>query len=440
MDPVLIAIIVFCLLIAILATGMWVFLSLVLAASLSLFGIMDFSPDRIGAIASRIVVRSASSWELAAVPMFIWMGEIMFRTDISDRLFRGLAPIVRRIPGGLLHTNVFGSALFAAVSGSSAATTATVGKITTTELKQRGYSESLALGSLAGAGSLGLLIPPSIVLIIYGVLAEVSIAKLFIAGVFPGILIALLYAAYIMIRCSITPSLAPKAGPAGDDDTIVAIVRNLSPVIGLIVIVLGSIYSGWSTPSEAAAIGVFAAMMFSLLTKQMSKDIFILSISNALKTSCMVCAILMCAAFLSSAIGYMHIPRNIALYIESLNMSPYALITVLALFFIILGFFLDGISIIVMSLPITLPVIVGAGFDPIWYGIFLVIMIELGQMTPPVGFNLFVIQGISGAPIYRVALYSIPFFLMMCLAVVLLVIFPEIATWLPEALSSRPNS
>jgi len=439
-DPVLIAIIVFCGLIAILATGMWVFISLVLAASLSLYGVMDFTPDRIGAIASRIVVRSASSWELAAVPMFIWMGEIMFRTDISDRLFRGLAPIVRKIPGGLLHTNVFGSALFAAVSGSSAATTATVGKITTTELKQRGYSESLALGSLAGAGSLGLLIPPSIVLIIYGVLAEVSITKLFIAGVIPGLMIAGLYSAYIAVRCSISPELAPKAKAGGVDDSLFAIARNLSPVLGLILIVLGSIYTGWATPSEAAAVGVFAAMMFSLLTKQMTKAVFVLSISNALKTSCMVCAILMCAAFLSTAIGYMHIPRNIALYIETLNMSPYELIAALAIFFILLGFFLDGISIIVMSLPITLPIIVQAGFDPVWYGIFLVIMIELGQMTPPVGFNLFVIQGISGVPIFKIAIYAIPFFLMMCVAVILLVAFPDIALWLPDALSSNPGT
>lgn len=435
MDPVVTAIIVFCFLIAILASGMWVFLSLLMAASLSLYGIMDFPPERIGSIASRIVVRSASSWELAAVPMFIWMGEIMFRTDISDRLFRGLAPLVRHIPGGLLHTNVFGSALFAAVSGSSAATTATVGKITTTELTRRGYSESLALGSLAGAGSLGLLIPPSIVLIIYGVLAEASIAKLFIAGVLPGVLIALMYAAYIAVRCSISPELAPRDDTAGKDSAILAIAGNLAPVFGLIFVVLGSIYSGWATPSEAAAIGVFAAMLFSVATRQMTRDVFMTSMSNALKSSCMVCAILMCAAFLSSAIGYMHIPRNIALYIESLDMSPYVLIISLALFFVLLGFFLDGISIIVMSLPITLPIIVQAGFDPIWYGIFLVIMIELGQMTPPVGFNLFVIQGISGKPIYLVALYSIPFFALMCAAVILLVVFPEIALWLPEALS-----
>ena len=439
MDPIIIASLVFLVLIAVLATGMWVFLALATAASLSLLVFQGFSPERIGSIASRIIVRSASSWELAAVPMFIWMGEIMFRTDISDRLFRGLAPLVRRIPGGLLHTNIFGSALFAAVSGSSAATTATVGKITTTELSRRGYSESLALGSLAGAGSLGLLIPPSIVLIIYGVLAEVSIANLFIAGVLPGLMIAGLYAVYIAIRCTISPELAPASGHSPEDANPLAIVRNLAPVFGLIFIVLGSIYTGWATPSEAAAVGVFASMLFAVLTGQMTRVVFSESLSNALKTSCMVCVILMCAAFLSTAIGYMHIPRDIALFIDTLDISAYALIAVLAVFFILLGFFLDGISIIVMSLPITLPVIVQAGFDPIWYGIFLVIMIELGQMTPPVGFNLFVIQGISGKPIYKVAVYAIPFFLLMCVAVVFLVVFPEIALWMPNALSNAPR-
>lgn len=439
MDPIAATALVFFILVAILTTGMWVFLALALAAAVSLYGIMDFSLERIGAIASRIVVRSASSWELAAVPMFIWMGEIMFRTDISNRLFRGLAPLVRSVPGGLLHTNVMGSALFAAVSGSSAATTATVGKITTTELLQRGYSERLALGSLAGAGSLGLLIPPSIVLIIYGVLAEVSIAKLFIAGILPGIMVAALYATYIAASCAIKPSLSPKNDIVPEEAHPLAILRNLAPVLSFIVVVLGSIYTGWATPSEAAGIGVFAAVVFLALTGQLDWTVLRDSLAAALKTSCMVCAILMCAAFLSSAIGYMHIPRDIAMFIEELNMSPYALIFCLAIFYIILGFFLDGISIIVMSLPITLPVVMQAGFDPIWFGIFLVIMIELGLMTPPVGFNLFVIQSISGKSIGKVAVYAIPFFLMMCLSVVLLVTFPDIALWLPEVVVGTQN-
>lgn len=436
MDPLLAAATVFLMLLAVLATGMWIFVALILAAGLALFVVAGYPVERVATIAGRILVRSASSWELAAVPMFIWMGEIMFRTDISERLFRGLAPLVRRIPGGLLHTIVFGSALFAAISGSSAATTATVGKITTVELRRRGYAEHLALGALAGAGSLGLLIPPSIVLIIYGVLAEVSISSLFIAGVFPGLLIAGLYALYIAVRCALSPRLAP----ADDDRSAVrplAIVRDLAPVVGLIGVVLGSIYTGWATPSEAAAIGVFAALAFAAASRQLTRAMLLGSLASALKTSCMVCAILMAAAFLSSAVGYLHIPGDIALRFRALELSPHAVVAVLSVFFILLGFFLDGISIIVMSLPITLPIVVQSGFDPVWYGIFLVIMIELGQMTPPVGFNLFVIQGISGRPIYRVAVYSIPFFALMCLAVALLTAFPEIALWLPRALAGR---
>lgn len=439
MDPVTIAFAVLALLLALLASGIWVFLAVALCATLALYGIMGFSPDRIGAVASRIVVRSASSWELAAVPMFIWMGEIMFRTDISDRLFRGLAPLVRHVPGGLIHTNVLGSTLFAAVSGSSAATTATVGKITTTELFSRGYSESLALGSLAGAGSLGLLIPPSIVLIIYGVLAEVSISGLFIAGILPGLMIAGLYAAYIAARCMVSPGLSPAVPADPETDGVTAILGNLAPVLGLIVVVLGSIYTGWATPSEAAAVGVVAALAFGGLTGQLDRRLLTSSIAGALRTSCMVCAILACAAFLSSAIGYMHIPRDIALAIERLDMSPYVLIACLAVFYVVLGFFLDGISIIVMSLPITLPVVIQAGFDPVWFGIFLVVMIELGLMTPPVGFNLFVIQSISGRSIGRIAIYATPFFLLMCLAAVLLVAFPGIALWLPQALAGSPR-
>lgn len=434
MDPVQSTLIVFAVLLLCLASGLWVFLALILTSGLSLFLVMDFDPARIGSIANLIIVRSATSWELAAVPMFIWMGEIMFRTDISDRLFRGLAPIVQRLPGGLLHVNVIGSALFAAVTGSSTATTATVGKVTLTELARRKYSDRLAIGSLTGSGSLGLLIPPSIALIIYGVLAEVSIAKLFIAGIVPGVLIAFAYSAYIAGRCLITPALAPQEAEEADESSLGAIVKNISPVFGLIFVVLGSIYTGWATPSEAAAIGVFVAMIFAVTTRQMTFEIFRQTIINALKTSCMVCAILMSAAFLSTAIGYMHVPRNIALFIESLELSPYVLIIALSLFYILLGLFLDGISIIVMSLPITLPIVLQAGFDPIWYGIFLIIMIELGLMTPPVGLNLFVMQSISRKPIYRVAAYAAPFFLLMCLVVVLITVWPELVLWLTRIL------
>ena len=420
-----------------LGLGVWVFAGLLLVSFSGLYILLDMSFHRIGTIMAPLIIRSSTSWELSAIPMFVWMGEIMFRTDISDRLFRGLSPIVYYLPGRLIHTNVMGSALFAAVSGSSAATTATVGKITTTELMKRNYSKSLAFGSLAGAGSLGLLIPPSIVLIVYGVLAEVSIARLFAAGVYPGILIASLYSGYIIFRCLLNPSLAPTVDENPSAKDMLYGLLNLIPITILIFIVLGSIYSGIATPSEAAAVGVFATLILTLLTRQLSLEIFFDSLMGAVRTSCMIASILLAAAFLSTSMAYLHVPQEVAAGIAKLDLSPYQMILTLAIFYIILGLFLEGISITVMSLPITLPLVLSAGFDPIWFGIFLVIMVELAQITPPIGFNLFIIQGLTGTPIMKVAIASAPFFVLMCCAAAIITVFPEIALWLPNTLFNK---
>lgn len=429
------AFIVLTLILLFLGSGVWVFVGLLLVSTTGLILVLDFPPQRVGVVLSKILVRSASSWELAAIPLFIWMGEMIFRTDISNRLFRGLAPFVANVPGGLIHTNVAGSTLFAAVSGSSAATTATVGKITTVELKRRGYDEGLSLGSLAGAGSLGLLIPPSIVMIIYGVLAEVSISRLFAAGVMPGLLVAGLYSLYIAIRCAITPSLAPRQ-QSGIQSKARALV-DLLPILCLITVVLGAIYSGLATPSEAAAVGVFATLIAVILLRQMSWRLLCDSLMGAVRASTMVCTILVAAAFLSTAMGYMHVPQDVARAIAGADIGPYGLIAILAVFYIVLGLFLDGISIVVMSLPITLPPVIAMGFDPIWFGVFVVLMVELGQMTPPVGFNLFVLQGITGVPIGRVARAAIPFFFLMLFAVSIITWQPQIALWLPDALFNK---
>ncbi|HET6468339.1 MAG TPA: TRAP transporter large permease subunit [Geminicoccaceae bacterium] len=438
MDALVTGLLVLLLIFLFLGAGVWVFAGLLLVSITGLALILGFPLERIGVIGSRIVIRSASAWELAAIPMFVWMGEIIFRTDVSERLFRGLAPWVDRVPGGLLHTNVAGCTLFAAVSGSSAATTATVGKITTTELARRGYDTNLALGSLAGAGSLGLLIPPSIVMIIYGVLAEVSISRLFAAGVFPGLLIAGLYSGYIVLRCAVSPELAPATEERFTARDRARSLVELAPVLVLIVVVLGSIYTGYATPSEAAAVGVAATVALTLLLGQLTWRVFAESLMGAVKVSCMVCSILVAAAFLSTAMGYLHVPQEVATAITALGLSPYALIAVLALFYILLGLFLDGISIVVMSLPITLPLVLAAGFDPVWFGVFLVVMVELGQVTPPVGFNLFVLQGLTGHPIERVAVAALPFFFLMCVGVAILTAFPELALWLPAKLFDRP--
>ncbi|MBM6552091.1 TRAP transporter large permease [Marinomonas ostreistagni] len=421
------------LILIVLGLGVWVFAGLAIVALLSLVMVGDVSIDRAGAILSRIIFRAGNSWELAAIPLFILMGELIFRSNISDRLFRGLEPWTRHIPGGILHTNVFGCAMFAAVSGSSAATTATVGKITTSELQTRGYDRQLSIGSLAGAGSLGLLIPPSIVMIVYGVQAEVSITKLFMSGVLPGLLVAALYTGYLMTRALLNPSIAPKE--TGTTVTKLQSLGLLFPVILLISIVMGAIYSGIATPSEAAAVGVLATLVLLLVEKQLSFAMLKEALVGTLLSSTMVCSILITAALLSTAMGYLHLPADLASYIASLDLSPAWLLLALALFYVLLGLFLDGISITVMSLPITLPIVIQAGFDPLWFGVFLVIMVELGQITPPVGFNLFVLQGLTGEKIGRVAKASFPFFILMCVAALLLCLFPDIALWLPNQAS-----
>ncbi|OSQ49383.1 TRAP transporter large permease [Thalassospira alkalitolerans] len=434
MDALLSAGLVLALIFLFLGMGVWIFVGLLFVSGASLALVAGMDIQRIGTIAANIVYRYSSTWELAAIPMFIWMGEIIFRTDISDRIFRGLTPFVNWLPGRLLHTNVLGCTMFAAVSGSSAATAATVGKITTSELSRRGYDQALSLGSLAGAGSFGLLIPPSIVMIVYGILAEVSISRLFAAGVLPGIMIAFLFSAYIVFRAVMKPEIAPKADTQFDLRQFGAAFVDLLPIISLMVIVLGAIYSGIATPSEAAAVGVFGAIVITVFLRQFSFSMLVRTLLGAVVSSAMICSILVAAAFLSTAMGYLHIPTEIAHAIGELQLSPEMLIVVLTLFYLVLGLFLDGVSIIVMSLPITLPLALQAGIDPVWFGIFLIVTVELGQITPPVGFNLFILQSLTGQPVGRVALYALPFFILMLGAIALLVWFPEIALWLPGVL------
>ena len=423
------SLLVLLILFAFLATGVPIFAAVLCAAAASLALLADFDAHRIGATMSRVALRASSSWELSAIPLFVWMGEIVFRTSLVRRMFGGLSVLTARMPGGLLHANVFGCALFAAVSGSSAATTATVGKITLGELRKRGYDDNLAIGSLAGAGTLGLLIPPSIVLIIYGLLAEVSIVRLFAAGLLPGIMLAFFYSAFIAARCGLRgdSGKANEADGAGGAGGRWGALRGLFPMLVLIFIVLGGIYGGYATPSEAAAIGVLSAMILAACFGELSLGMLRQSLMAAIPTSCMICALLFSAAFLSTAMGFLQIPQDAAVFVAGLDLSPFGLLLALGLFYLLLGLILDGVSVIVMTLPVALPLIVAAGLDPLWFGVFLVILVEAGQVTPPVGFNLFVIQGISGAPIMRTAKSALPFFLLMCLGAAVLAVFPEIA-------------
>ena len=412
-----------------LLSGVWV------AAALFLVGftaLMLNGNSNIGLLFASTAWGSTATWTLAALPLFIWMGEILFRTRLSEDLFHGLAPWLKNVPGRLLHVNILGCTIFAAVSGSSAATAATIGRMTYPELEKRGYPVQMMVGTLAGSGTLGFLIPPSIILIVYGVSAEVSISRLFIAGVIPGMMLVMLFMGYTALWSVFNAEKLPE-----DDSPDLPFrqklyrTRRLFPVVGLILFVLGSIYAGWATATEAAALGVFGALFLSLVTGSLNWQTFQASLLGATRTSCMIIFIIAGASFLSLAMGFTGIPRILAEQISSLGLSPVMLIAVLTLFFMLLGCFLDGISIVVLTTSIVLPMIERSGIDLLWFGIYVVLVVEMSQITPPVGFNLFVLQGLTKINILSIARYALPFFLLLLIAVVLLTAFPGLATWLP---------
>ena len=416
----------------ILGTGVWIGLTL---SGVAWIGMQLFTSRVAGDAMAVNIWGAASSWTLTALPLFIWMGEILFRTRLSQDMFKGLAPWMQALPGRLLHTNVVGCTIFAAVSGSRAATCATIGKMTLPELKRRGYPEHMVVGTLAGASTLGLLIPPSIIMIVYGVSAEVTIAKLFIAGVLPGIMLALLFSGYIVVWALRNPGQTPPADAKTTFLQKLSASRALIPVVLLIAAVLGSIYSGIATATEAAAIGVVGALVISALQGSMSWSTFREALMGATRLYCMIALILAGAAFLTLSMGYIGLPRHLAEWIGSLSLSQGQLILALTFFFIVLGCFLDGISMVVLTMGVLMPTIQKAGIDPIWFGIFIVLVVEMAQITPPVGFNLFVLQGMTGRKLPWIAKVALPMFFLMCAAVALVYVFPGIVTWLPEQMS-----
>ncbi len=419
-----------------LGTGIWVAISMIGVSSI---GMMLFTSRPVGDAMATTIWGASSSWTLTALPLFVWMGEILFRTKLSENLFKGLAPWMQKLPGGLIHVNVVGCALFAAISGSSAATVATVGKMSIPELRKRKYPEKILLGSLAGSGTLGLLIPPSIILIIYGVTVQESIAKLFIAGIIPGIMIALIFMTYVIVWSLINKKGMPKSLESSSFVEKVKKSKQLMPVILLILAVIGSIYTGIATATEAASLGVVGALILSFLQKSLTKETFRASLLGATKTSCMIAFILAGATFLSLAMGFTGLPRNLAIWIQGMELSPYVLIFVLMIFYIILGMFLDGISAVVLTMAIIEPMIRQAGFDMIWFGIFLVIVVEMAQITPPVGFNLFVLQGMANKDMGFIAKSAFPLFLLMIFALILIIFFPEIVLWMPQQMIQNIN-
>lgn len=434
MDTVGTSLLLLAILLGLLASGAWIFVALTLASVASLHFMLDFPLDRIGSISRSVLLKSVGSWELAAIPLFVWMGEIINRSTVSQRLFRGLTPWVAPLPGGLLHANVVGSVLFSAMSGSSVATTATIGRVNVRELEARGYDRQLSIGSITVAGTIGIMIPPSITLIIYGMIAKVSVTQLFVAGTLPGLMLGVLYSGLIMIRAYSNRSLTPDISSSGGFSARLAGMIDLLPVVLLIVFVLGGIYAGFATPSEAAALGVLGALLIGVFSGGVRlRDIY-QSAMSAVRITAMIGSAAAAAAFFATAIGFLHLPQTVAGQIATLELAPWQLLVLLTMVYLILGAVLESISLILMTVPIVFPIVMAAGFDPVWFGIYLVLIVEIGLVTPPIGFNLFVMRGVTGHPIGEIARAAFPFFVTMLLAVAILAVFPEIALFLPEML------
>ena len=428
MTVTLLSVILLILLFAFLGAGLWVALALL---GVGIAGMALFSNAPLGLVMATTMWGHSNNWALAALPLFIWMGEILFRSRLSEDMFAGLAPWMNRLPGQLLHVNVFACGIFAAVSGSSAATAATIGKLSIPELKQRGYPEKMVIGTLAGSATLGLLIPPSIILIVYGVATEQSIARLFVAGVLPGLMLVALFVGFLAVWSMLNRHRLPDEAENVPFRERLRRSRRLIPVLLLILGVIGSIYAGLASPTDAAAVGVVLALILSWSSGSLTFQTFKDGLMGAMVTSCMIAFILAGASFLTVAMGFTGIPRTLAEWIGAMELSTFTLLAALTIFFVILGCFLDGISVVVLTASVIMPMVLDAGIDPLWFGIFLVIVVEMSQITPPVGFYLFVLQSLTGRDILSVAVAALPFFCLMIVAIVLIIVFPEIVTYLP---------
>lgn len=428
------------LMITLLASGLWVALSLI---AVGIVGLLWADNQALSLVMATSAWGTVANWGLIALPLFVWVGEILHRTKLAEDLFKGLSPLLQRFPGGLLHVNIISCGLFSAVSGSSAATAATVGKMTLPALRERGYSDRLILGTLAGSGTLGLLIPPSIILIVYGIAAEVSITRLFAAGVIPGVMVLCLFMAYVVIRTVLNDrrTRALRATQLSDipkvphEPLTLAVLWQsfcaLLPITLMIFSVLGGIYMGWLTPTEAAAFAVLFSLGISALSGTLTKQTFYLSLIGTVKTTSMIILILVSASFLTMSMGFLNIPTTLASIVERMQLSAGWLIFALTIMFVLLGFFLDGISVVLLTTAIVLPMVQASGIDLLWFGIYLVLVVEMAQITPPVGFNLFILQSMSGKNILSIALAALPFFFLLLLALLLIWLVPDIVTWLP---------
>jgi tripartite ATP-independent transporter DctM subunit len=431
MTPLAAGLVLFGLLLVLLFGGVWIAVAL---AAVAWFGLQFFTSTPPDVNLFQAFWGSSASWTLAALPLFVWMGEILYRTKLSEEMFEGLAPWLGWLPGRLMHVNILGCAIFGTVSGSSAATCATIAKVALPELKRRGYDEKTALGSLAAAGTLGILLPPSIIMVVYAVAAEVSIIKIFLAGFVPGAVLTALFSGYIVVWALANPAKTPR------DDFQLSLVqklhraRHLIPCLVLIVFIVWVMVIGWATATEAAAYGVLGALAIAWWSGGLDRHSFRASLMGATRLSCMIMFILAGASFLSSCMAFTGIPKELAAWVASLEPNKYLLIAILAAIYILLGTALDGVSMIVLTTSVVIPMVEKAGFDLVWFGIFIVLLVEIAELTPPLGFNIFVLQTMTGRDSNYVALASLPFFFMMVLCIALITIFPELATWLPDAL------
>jgi len=419
-----------------LGTGVWVGLALM---GVAWVGMELFTTRPVGDAMVTTIWASSSSWTLTALPLFIWMGEILFRTRLSEDMFRGLSPWLARLPGGLVHTNIVGCTVFAAVSGSSAATLTTVGKMSIPELRAREYPERVVIGTLAGAATLGLMIPPSLALIVYGVTVNESITQLFFAGVLPGLCLALMFMGYVALYSKFSSGWNPKQETGMSFAEKLSNSRYLIPVLLLILVVIGSMYTGYATATEAAAIGVIGALVLAASQGSLNWGTFTDSLMGATRTSAMIALILAGAAFLKLAMGFTGLPRALADGIAALELTRFELLMALLVFYIILGMFLDGISSVVLTMAVVEPMVRDAGIDLIWFGIFVVVVVEMAQITPPIGFNLFVLQGMTHHEMGYITRAALPMFLIMVLMCFVLIWFPGLAMWLPETMRAAPG-
>jgi tripartite ATP-independent transporter DctM subunit len=434
-SPLITSIVIIFGLLGLLAAGVWIFAAMLVVSIVGLLVLNDYSFVRIGSMLTSVQWKTMTSFELAALPLFVWMGEILFRTRLSEQIFRGLSPWVNWLPGRLLHVVVLACGIFGAVSGSSTATCATISKIALPELKRRGYDEGITIGALCSGGTLGILIPPSIIMVLYAVAAEVSLIKLFIAGFLPGFLMMSLFSGYIVVWALVNPDKSPKGADQMKLRQMFLLLIELGPITALLVFVFGALFAGWITATECAAWGVLGAILIALHSRTLNWRTFLDSVQSTLRTSCMIAILIAAAGFMSTFMAIAGIPKAVAVGISAMQLSPFALIALLTLVYILLGIFLDGVSMILLTLPVVLPLVTGAGFDPLWFGIFMIIVIEMAALSPPVGFNLFVLQNMTGKDVFTIGWMSLPFFLMMVVTAAMITLWPQIVMVLPNLYS-----